>query len=87
VLHYPVLKPSKLQSRNLQRKLSFLQYHLNNIHANVKLSITVKTGNVRVTFMSEDASTGVQTVHVERRYHFAHSLLRMVLTRVNFLFS
>jgi hypothetical protein len=36
----------------------------------VDLPIVVKTDNIGTLFMSENASTGIQTQHVEISYHF-----------------
>ena len=47
------------------KEVKFVYYLLCDFHIKVKLPIVVKTDNIGAIFMSENASTGVRTRHVE----------------------
>jgi hypothetical protein len=52
------------------KKLKFICYFLCDLHTEVNLPIVVKTNNIGSIFMSENASTGFCTRHMDTRYHF-----------------
>jgi hypothetical protein len=60
---------------------------LNDIYTNVKLSITVKTDNVGVTFKLEDSSNGVQIIHMEMCYCFTHKFTKDGFGKSEFFFQ
>jgi hypothetical protein len=51
------------------KELKFVYYLLSDLHIKINLPIVVKTDNIRAIFMSENASTGFRTRHVNTRYH------------------
>jgi hypothetical protein len=53
------------------KEIKFVYYLLCDLHIKVNLPIVVKTDNVRAIFMSENASTGFCTRHVDIPYHLA----------------
>jgi hypothetical protein len=51
------------------REPKYIYYLLCDFHIKVNLPIVVKTDNIGAIFMSENASTGFCTRHVDTRYH------------------
>jgi hypothetical protein len=69
-------------------ELKFIYYLLIDLHIKVNLSIVVKTDNIGAIFMSENASTGFCTRHVDTRYHSVQEFieddfLKMILIYFN----
>jgi hypothetical protein len=57
---------------------------LSDLHIKVKLPIAVMTDNIGAIFMSENASTGFRTRHVDTRYHFVREFVdNGFLSRLN----
>jgi putative aminopeptidase FrvX len=48
---------------------------LRDLHIKVNLPIVVKTDNIGAIFMSENASTGFRTGHVDTRCHFVQEFI------------
>jgi hypothetical protein len=69
------------------KEISFVYYLLNDIHVQVKIPIIVKTDNVGAIFMSENASTGVRTRHVDTRYHFVCDFIEDGFSKIEFVRS
>lgn len=51
------------------------------------LPIVVKTDNIGALFMSQNASTGVRTRHVDTRYHFIRENIEDGIVKVEFVKS
>jgi hypothetical protein len=69
------------------KEIRFVYYLLNDIHVQVKIPIIVKTDNVGAIFMSENASTGVRTRHVDTRYHFVREFIEDGFIKIEFVRS
>jgi len=69
------------------KEVKFIYYLLTDIHVKVKLPIVVKTDNVGAIFMSENASTGVRTRHVDTRYHFVREFIEDGFIKIEFVRS
>jgi hypothetical protein len=69
------------------KEIRFVYYLLNDIHVQVKIPIIVKTDNVGAIFMSENASTGVRTRHVDTRYHFVREFIEGGFIKIEFVRS
>ena len=69
------------------KEIKFIYYLLTDIHVKVKLPIVVKTDNVGAIFMSENASTGVRTRHVDTRYHFVREFIEDGFIKIEFVRS
>jgi hypothetical protein len=57
------------------KELKFIYYLLSDLHIKVNLPIVVKTDNIEEICMSENASTGFHTRHVDTRYHFVREFI------------
>jgi hypothetical protein len=60
------------------KELKFIYYLLNDLHIKVNLPIVVKTENIGAIFMSENASTGFCTRHVDTRLTLSKNSSKMV---------
>jgi hypothetical protein len=69
------------------KEIRFVYYLLNDIHVQAKIPIIVKTDNVGAIFMSENASTGVRTRHVDTRYHFVREFIEDGFIKIGFVRS
>jgi hypothetical protein len=69
------------------KELEFVYYLLSNLHIKVNLSIVVKTDNIGAMFMSENASTGFRTRHVDTRYHFVREFIEDGFIKIEFVRS
>jgi hypothetical protein len=69
------------------KELKFIYYLLNDLHIKVNLPIMVKTDNIGAIFMSENASTGFRTWHVDTRYHFVRDFIEDGFININFVRS
>jgi hypothetical protein len=69
------------------KKLEFIYYLLSDLHIKVNLIIVAKTDNIGAIFMSENASTGFCTWHVDTRYHFVRELIEDDFIKINFVLS
>ena len=69
------------------KEVKFVYYLLCDFHIKVKLPIVVKTDNIGAIFMSENASTGVRTRHVDTRYHFVREFFEDGFIRIEFVRS
>jgi hypothetical protein len=58
------------------KELKFIYYLLFYLHIKVNLPIVVKMDNIGAIFMSENASTGFRTRHVDTRYHFVREFIK-----------
>jgi hypothetical protein len=66
------------------KEVKFIYYLLFDFHIKVQLPIVIKTDNIGAMFMSENASTGVRTRHVDTRYHFVREFIEeTVLSKLN----
>jgi hypothetical protein len=69
------------------KEVKFVYYLLCDLHIKVKLPIVVKTDNIGAIFMSENASTGVRTRHVDTWYHFVLKFIEEGFIKVEFVRS
>ena len=69
------------------KEVKFIYYLLSDFHIKVKLPIVIKTDNIGAMFMSENASTGVRTRHVDTRYHFVREFIEDGFIKVEFVRS
>jgi hypothetical protein len=69
------------------KEVKFIYYLLTDIHVKVKLPIVVKTDNLGAIFMSENASTGVRTSHVDTRYHSVREFIEDNFIKIEFVRS
>jgi hypothetical protein len=69
------------------KELKFIYYLLCDLHIKVNLPILVKTDNIAAIFMSENASTGFCTRHVDTRYHFVREFIEDGYTKSEFVRS
>jgi putative aminopeptidase FrvX len=69
--------PRLLKSSNL--------FIIFDFHIKVNLSIVVKTDNIGSIFMSENASTGFRTRHVDTRYHFVREIIEDGFIKIKFV--
>jgi hypothetical protein len=69
------------------KELKFIYYLLSHLHIKVNLPIVVKTDNIGAIFMSENASTGFLTWHVDTRYHFVRELIEDGFIKIDFVRS
>jgi hypothetical protein len=69
------------------KELRFIYYLLNDLHIKVKLPISVMTDNIGAIFMSENASTGFRTRHVDTRYHFVREFIDSGFIKIEFVRS
>jgi hypothetical protein len=69
------------------KEVKFVYYLLSDLHIKVKLPIVVKTDNIGAIFMSENASTGFRTRHVDTRYHFVREFIEDGFIKFEFVRS
>jgi hypothetical protein len=69
------------------KELKFIYYLLSDLHIKVNLSNVVKTDDIGAIFMSENASTGFRTRHVDTRYHFVREFIEDGFTEIEFVRS
>jgi hypothetical protein len=69
------------------KELKFIYYLLSDLHIKVNLPIVVKTDNIAAIFMSENASTGFRTRHVDTRYHFVREFIEDGFIKIEFVRS
>ena len=69
------------------KQIKFVYYLLKDIHVEVILPIVVKTDDVGIIFMSENASTGIRTRHVDTRYDFVRELIEDAFIKIKFVYS
>lgn len=69
------------------KEIKFLYFLLQDIGIEVDLPIVVKTDNIGALFMSQNASTGVRTRHVDTRYHFIRENVEDGIVKVEFVRS
>jgi hypothetical protein len=69
------------------KELKFIYYLLSDLHIKVNLPIVVKTDNIGTIFMSENASTGFRTWHVDTRYHFVQEFIEDGFIEIEFVRS
>jgi hypothetical protein len=69
------------------KELKFIYYLLNDLHIKVNLLNVVKTDNIGAIFMSENASTGFRTRHVDTRYHFVREFIKDGFIKIKFVRS
>jgi hypothetical protein len=69
------------------KELKFIYYLLNDLHFKVNLPIVVKTDSIGASFMSENASTGFCTWHVDTRYHFVREFIEDGFIKIEFVCS
>jgi hypothetical protein len=69
------------------KEIKFLYFLLRDIGIEVDLPIVVKTDNIGALFMSQNASTGVRTRHVDTRYHFIRENIEDGIVKVEFVKS
>ena len=64
-----------------------MYFLLQDIGFDVELPIVVKTDNIGALFMSQNASTGVRTRHVDTRYHFIRENVEDGIIKIEFVKS
>jgi hypothetical protein len=69
------------------KELKFVYYLLSDLHIKVNLPIVVKTDNIGAIFISENASTGFRTRHMDTRYHFVRELIKDGFIKIKFVRS
>jgi hypothetical protein len=69
------------------KELKFIYYLLSDLHIKVNLPIVVKTDNIGAICMSENASTGFRTRHVDTRYHFVREFIEDGFIKIEFVRS
>jgi hypothetical protein len=69
------------------KELKFIYYLLSDIHIKVNLPIVVKTDNIGAIFMSENASTGFHTQHMDTGYHFVREFIKDGFIKIEFVRS
>jgi hypothetical protein len=69
------------------KELKFIYYLFCDLHIKVNLPIVVKTDNIGAIFMSEIASTGFRTLHVDTRYHFFREFIEDGFIKTSFIRS
>jgi hypothetical protein len=69
------------------KELKFIYYLLSDLHIKVNLPIVVKMDNIGAIFMSENASTGFRTRHVDTRYHFVREFIEDGFIKIEFIRS
>ena len=69
------------------KEIKFIFYLLKDIGVDVQLPIVVKTDNIGAIFMSQNASTGVRTRHIDTRYHFIREIIDDGLIKIEFVRS
>ena len=69
------------------KEIKFIFYLLKDIGVDVQLPIVVKTDNIGALFMSQNASTGVRTRHIDTRYHFIREIIDDGLIKIEFVRS
>jgi hypothetical protein len=67
------------------KELKFIYYLLSDLHIKVNLPIVMKTDNIGAIFMSENASTGFRTRHVDTSYHFVREFIEDGFTKIKFV--
>jgi hypothetical protein len=67
------------------KELKFIYYLLSDLHIKVNLPIVVKTDNIGAIFMSENASIGFRTRHVDTRYHFVREFIEDGFIKIEFV--
>ena len=69
------------------KEIKFMYYLLRDIGFDVELPIIVRTDNIGALFMSQNASTGVRTRHVDTRYHFIRENAEDGIIKIEFVRS
>jgi hypothetical protein len=69
------------------KELKFIYYLLSDLHIKVNLTIVVKTDNIGTIFMSENASTGFCTWHLDIHYHFLREVIEDGFIKIKFIRS
>jgi hypothetical protein len=69
------------------KELKFIYYLLSDLHIKFNLPIVVKTDNIGAVYMSENASTGFRTWHVDTRYHFVREFIEDGFIEIDFVCS
>jgi hypothetical protein len=69
------------------KELKFIYYLLSDLHIKVNLPIVVKTDNIGAIFMSEYASTGFYTWHVDTSFHFVREFIEDGFMKIKFVRS
>jgi hypothetical protein len=68
-------------------EVKVVYYLLYDLHIKVNLPMVVRIDNIRAIFMSENASTGVCTWHVDTRYHFVQEFIKDGYIKIEFVRS
>jgi hypothetical protein len=66
------------------KEIKFMYFLLQDIGFDVELPIVVKTDNIGALFISQNASTGVRTRHVDTRYHFIRENVEDGIIKIEF---
>jgi hypothetical protein len=69
------------------KEFKFIYYLLSDLHIKVNIPIVVKTDNIGAIFISENASTGFRTWHVDTRYHFFREFIEDGFIKIKFVRS
>jgi hypothetical protein len=69
------------------KEIKFIYYLLRDIGIKVDLPILVKTDNVGAMFMTQNASSGMRTRHVNTCYHFVRENLKDGIIKIEFVKS
>ena len=66
------------------KEIKLIYYLIQDIGFDVELPIVVKTYNIGALFISQNASTGVRTRHMDTRYHFIRVNVRDGIIKIKF---
>jgi hypothetical protein len=66
-------------------EIRFIFYLLRDMRITVKSSIMVRTDNVGVMFMIENAKSGVRTRYIDTRYHFIREYEKDQIIKIVFV--
>jgi hypothetical protein len=69
------------------KEFNFVYYLLCDLHIKVNFPIMVMRDSLEAIFMSENASTGFLTWHVDTRYHFVHECIEDGFIEIAFVRS
>jgi hypothetical protein len=67
------------------KEIKFIHYLLQGIGIEIHLPIIVKTNNNGAMFITQNASFGVRTRHVDTRYHYVRENLEDGFIKIEFL--
>jgi len=69
------------------KEIKFIYYLLKDVGIEIDLPIIVKTDNIGAMFISQNASSGVRTRHIDTRYYFVQENLEDGIIKIEFVKS